>query len=67
MAEHLVDETALFEASTDNVRVAIDMVKAGNASLLEIYPEPLTKAQADAIEEVIAEWETQGVLKDERD
>jgi hypothetical protein len=43
------DETALFEvASTDNARVAIDMVKAGKAALLEIYPEPMTKEQAEA-------------------
>ena len=45
-----VKEAAIFEVAADNPKIAIDLVAAGNArkaSLLDIYPEPVTRKQAE--------------------
>jgi hypothetical protein len=45
-----LDHSALFEvASTDDPRTAIEMVKSGKANLLELYPRPMTQAEASEI------------------
>ena len=44
-----LEESALFDvASTDDLKTAIRSVKDGKASLLQIYPRPMTEAQAAA-------------------
>jgi hypothetical protein len=44
-----LDESALFDvASTDDPKRAIQLVRDGKASLLRIYPRPMTEAQAAA-------------------
>jgi hypothetical protein len=44
-----LDESALFDvASTDDPKTAIQLVRNGRASLVQIYPQPMTVAQAAA-------------------
>jgi hypothetical protein len=44
-----LEESALFEvASTDDLKTAIQLVRQGGASLVQIYPRPMTEAQAAA-------------------
>jgi hypothetical protein len=44
-----LEEAALFDvASTDDPKTAIQRVRVGRASLLQIYPRPMTEAQAAA-------------------
>lgn len=48
--ENGLDQSALFEvASTDDPRVAVEMVKNGKAALLELYPRPMSQAEATEI------------------
>lgn len=42
-------ESALFDvASTDDPKTAIQLVRSGRAPLVQIYPQPMTVAQAAA-------------------
>jgi hypothetical protein len=42
-------ESALFDiASTDDSKTAIQLVRDGRASFVQIYPRPMTEAQATA-------------------
>jgi hypothetical protein len=44
-----MEEVALFEvASTDDPEIAIQRVRDGRAPLVQIYPRPMTEAQAAA-------------------
>ena len=44
-----LEESALFEvASTDDPKTAIQHVRDGRAPLMQIYPRPMTEAQAAA-------------------
>jgi hypothetical protein len=44
-----LEESALFEvASTDDPKTAIQRVRDGRAPLVQIYPRPMTEAQAAA-------------------
>jgi hypothetical protein len=44
-----IEEVVMFEVATESARAAIDAViarKAGKVSLVDIYPEPMTREQA---------------------
>jgi hypothetical protein len=44
-----LEESALFNiASTDDPKAAIQLVRDGRASFVQIYPRPMTEAQAAA-------------------
>ena len=44
-----LEEAALFEvASTDDPKTAIQRVRDGRAPLVQVYPRPMTEAQAAA-------------------
>jgi hypothetical protein len=44
-----LEESALFDvASTDDPKTAVQLVRQGGASLVQIYPRPMTEAQAAA-------------------
>jgi hypothetical protein len=43
-----LDECALFAASTNDPRIAAQLVRDGRGALLQIYPRPMTKEQAAA-------------------
>jgi hypothetical protein len=45
-----LEESALFDvASTDDPKTAIQLVRNGRAFLVNIYPRPMTEAQAAAL------------------
>jgi hypothetical protein len=43
-----LEESALFYGASTDAKAAIQSVKDGKASLLRIYPRPMTEAQAAA-------------------
>jgi hypothetical protein len=44
-----LNESALFDAaSTNDPRIAVQLVRDGRAALLQIYPRPMTREQAAA-------------------
>lgn len=42
-----IEEAAVFEVVAEQPKAAIELLALGKASLLEIYPEPKTREQAE--------------------